>query len=281
LQVSRTASIVLNFDEDVSLVGDINLVDKGTKFGILDSRTLDSASDGVSISGSTITIDLSGTPGNQSQLEYAEDYEITWNVGAITDSHGNQIAVLNSGDLNFKTFDLEASLTKTSDISAADQISSATFPTTDSFIIAVDIDIPTSPTGLIFECGGSGRGQFVGFNSTDSVFRARGGYGGQSVGAVDNVTTAYVDTNIGNVPSGRHTLTVEYDFPGRAVRSWIDGVLLTVDGSASGVSIADWSGGDNCAFAATTTSNITNGETRTIFNGSFESDLRFYDSQKF
>jgi hypothetical protein len=289
--VSRTTTISLNFDKDIILSGTINLVDKGNKFGNIGGKSFNNFSSEISVSNSQINIDLSSN-----KLKYAEEYDITWLEGAITDFSGNKIFPLNENVLGFETINLEKNLSLSSSVAPAANIGPGpeVSPSTlavgsppisilnaDSIVIASDINIPAKPSGLIIKCGGAGRGQFVGFNLIDGVFRVRGGNGGKPViddGVYDQTNNiSYLDVPISNIPSGNKTLMVEYNQPTRTVRAWLDEVELTgIRFSTPELKYGLWAGGASCTFNASGGSLV--GETGVKFNGS-SGDFRIYNSQ--
>jgi methionine-rich copper-binding protein CopC len=286
LQVSRTASIVLVFDEEVSLDGQINLTDGGNKFGISDIRSFTNSTGAIlSVDKKTITISLSGDSGNQRKLEYAEDYEITWSAGAITDSAGNAIVALNGNDLNFKTVDLEAGIILSQTVAQGD----ATFVTssakrntiTQSFIMSVDVDIDSAAAGLILECGGSGRGQYVGFGN--GLFRVRGGLGNDSLVNLAGNDVVSIEAPFSNIPTEKTTLMVEYvtSVSAQTIRVWFDEMLLPISSIGSinsPTSGSAFAGAGDCFFASASTS-VPRYESTSAFDRSVNGSFRFYDNQ--
>ncbi|MFT6259169.1 MAG: hypothetical protein ACJA0S_001156, partial [Rickettsiales bacterium] len=286
LQVSRTASIVLVFDEEVSLDGQINLTDGGNKFGISDIRSFTNSTGAIlSVDKKTITISLSGDSGNQRKLEYAEDYEITWSAGAITDSAGNAIVALNGNDLNFKTVDLEAGIILSQTVAQGD----ATFVTssakrntiTQSFIMSVDVDIDSAAAGLILECGGSGRGQYVGFGN--GLFRVRGGLGNDSLVNLAGNDVVSIEAPFSNIPTEKTTLMVEYvtSVSAQTIRVWFDEMLLPISSIGSinsPTSVSAFAGVGDCSFASASTS-VPRYESTSAFDRSVNGSFRFYDNQ--
>ncbi len=275
-QIARNANIVLNFDENIAVIGTITLTDTDDGSSTV-SYTL--ASPEVTVSGTMITLNPS------TDLEYAENYEITWPLGAIQDLNSNNAAALTSTDLNFETVNLERTLTLTRNITAPDgnvdeanvQGSGVTIPTAGTYVMALDLTIPVSPSGLIFECGGAGQGQFVGFNAIDNVFRIRGGEGGN---ATPDTDLAFLDVPTASFIAGSYTLTFEYDFTLRRVRAWLDENLLGSGTSPAALEGNRWSGGDNCAFFTNAQGSLTVGEPSTAFNGTLLSTgFRYYTGQ--
>ncbi len=282
LQVARnsTPDITLNFTEVngplVAGAGNITLTD--TDDGS-DVRVIPATDPQVTIAGTTVTIDLTA------QMEYAENYEITYDLDFIQDQAGNSVVALGTGNLAFKTVNLEEALTLTLNITTPDnnvdennaQGSGQTIPLNGSYVMAVDLTIPASPDGLLFECGATGQGQFVGFNPGDGVFRARGGEGGAASPAAGMTS---LDIPIGTFTPGDYTLTFEYDFGAQQIRAWLDENLLGSATSIGGfLDTNRWSGGDNCAFATTTATGVTTGETTIGFNGTVLSPFRYYNTQ--
>ena len=95
--VARNTNIVLNFDEDVQ-AGSGNIVLTDLSDGS-DTRSISIGDAQVSIVGSTLTLNPS------SDLDSVSSYEVTFASGVITDTSGNNLAALNSSDLNFTTVD--------------------------------------------------------------------------------------------------------------------------------------------------------------------------------
>jgi hypothetical protein len=281
-QVARSQSpdITLNFtDASGGLAlgtGNITITDTDDAS---DVRVIAATDPQVSISGLNVEIDLT------TALEYAENYEITFDGSFVEDAAGNAASALTAGNLAYKTVDLEAAMTLNHSITIpADNIdennvqgSGFAFPVAGDFVLAYDLDIPANPTGLLFECGGAGQGQFVGINTASNVLRARGGEGGSLPPDTDMAT---LDIPLALVPAGIQTLLVEFDFAGPSIRMWLDETLLGT-GTPSGGALESnrWSGGDNCAVATTTTTSVPTGETTTVFNGPLLNPVRLYSGQ--
>ncbi|MCB1532893.1 MAG: Ig-like domain-containing protein [Alphaproteobacteria bacterium] len=277
MQIARNSTITLTFDEDVAVAGTINLVDTDDGSG---SVSYTSASPEVSVVNNVITI----TPA--ANLEYAENYEVTWAAGAIQDLSANNAAASNSGDLNFQSVNLEAALTLTLNVTGPDgnidetnvQGSGTPFARTSSAVFATDINIPAVPDGVIYEGGGTGIGAWVGFNNGDGVFRARAGDGV----ALPDTDAASAELALGSIPSGDYTLTWEFDVAIGRVRVWLDETLIASDTAVAGNFESNtWAGTDNFGYGAITAGNssVATGEITTAFNGTLLSPLRYYSSQ--
>jgi methionine-rich copper-binding protein CopC len=275
--LARNSTITLTFDEDVALVGTINLIDTDDGTGTV---AYTSISPEVSITSNVITI----TPA--SNLEYAENYEVTWTAGAIQDLYTNNALASSSGNLNFKTVDLESTLALTLNITGVDgnidetnvQGSGTSISRGADTVFAADITIPASPNGVIFEGGGRGVGTWVGFNSGDGVFRARGGEGA----TVPDTEAALVEVAIGSFVPGDYTLTWEYNVGLGRIRVWLDENLIASDtATANQFEGNNWVGTDNFGYGAITAGNssLTTGEITTSYTGALNSDLRYYKSQ--
>lgn len=275
-QLARNSTITLTFDEDVMLPGTINLVDTDDGSGTV---AYTNVSPEINITNNVITI----TPATN--LEYAENYEVTWIAGAIQDLVGNNAAASNSGDLNFTTVNLEAALVLTLNVTGVDgnidennvQGSGTPFTRTADAVMAADITIPVAPNGVIFEGGGTGIGAWVGFNNGDGVLRARGGDGV----AVPTALAANAETALGGIPAGNFTLTWEFDVALGRVRVWLDENLIATDTAGGGFEANTWAGTDNFGYGAITAGNnsLGTGEITTAFNGTLLSDMRYYSSQ--
>lgn len=277
IQVARNSNIVLTFDENIVLSGTITLTDTDDATG---NASYTAASPEVTVSGNTITINPS------SNLEYAENYEVTYPAGAIEDLVGNSItAALNSGDANFKTVDLEQTLVVTGLTTAPDgnidennvQGNGFAYDRDDDAVFAVDITIGAAPNGVIFELGAGGVGAWVGFNNADGVFRARAGDG---VALPDADATA-VEVALGSIAPGDYTLTWEFNIAAGRVRVWLDETLIgSSTATAGNFESNNWAGSDNAGFGVSSTG-VPTGEITTAYPiGNINSTLRYYDGQQ-
>ena len=282
IQVARNQSpdITLNFTEASGVLalgtGDITITDSDDGS---DVRVIAATDPQVSINGLNVEIDLT------TALEYAENYEITFDASFVGDSAGNNASGLAGGNLAYKTVNLEEAMTLNHLITTpADNVdetnvqgSGFTMPVSGDFVLAFDLDIPANPTGLLFECGGTGTGQYVGVNTGSSVLRARGGEGGSAPPDTDMAT---LDIPLGSIPAGVQTLLVEFDFAVPEISMWLDETLLgratPLGGSLEG---NRWSGGDNCAIATTSTTSLVVGEDANVFNGPLLNPVRLYSGQ--
>lgn len=274
-QVARNATITLTFDEDVALLGTLNVVDTDNGSGTV---AYTSASSEVSVVNNVISI----TPA--ANLEYAENYEVTWSAGAVQDLLGNNAAASNAGDLNFQTVNLEATLAITGTTGAAadgdineDNVQGAGYAYNRSGdgVWATDITISAAPNGVIYECGATGSGNWVGFNNADGVFRARSGIGT----SLPQNNAANAEEPLASFPAGDYTLTWDYDVSMGRIRVWLDDNLVASDTSVSGnFNSGAWAGTDNCGYG-TTASGVPTGEITTSYNGTLNSGLRYYSGQ--
>jgi len=271
IQQARNSVITLTFNEDVALAGTINLIDTDDASGDV---SYTSASPEVNVTGGVITI----TPA--SDLEYAENYEVTWTAGAIQDLAGNNAAASVTGDLNFKTVNLEESLLLTLNITGPDgnineanvQGSGVVFPRTSNVVFATDITITAAPNGVIFEGGGTGVGAWVGFNQVDGVLRARAGDGV----AVPSIQAANAEASLAGIAAGDYTMTFEFNTVFGTVRIWLDEVLIASDTAASGFEGNQWAGTDNFGYGSIVSGNnsIATGEISTSYNGTRNFEYR-------
>ncbi|MBO3699518.1 Ig-like domain-containing protein, partial [Roseivirga sp. E12] len=128
-----TTNLILTFAEDVLKGGNNISVRKSSDDSILESFDVSSAK--VTVSGSTVTIDLENT------LPPATEVYVTMGQGAIVDKAGNDYAgISNTTDWSFTTI-------------AASVVSSVTAPTADTYGIGDDLDftvtmvLPVTITG--------------------------------------------------------------------------------------------------------------------------------------
>jgi len=167
---------------------------------------------------------------------------------------------------------LTADLTKY----AGDAITSTELTRTADLFAAFDVSFPVTPSGTIWEQGGSAdQAAYLGITSTNLVFRAGDGT------ASDSTTTAKISVAYSAVAGKTLTLYVEIDISADTVNLWaFDPVALTLtllgtDTAAS--SITTWAGTDGGAVGADGGSNIATGEDGGTFNGTITA-ARFYDS---
>ena len=151
-------------------------------------------------------------------------------------------------------------------------ILSASLDKTQDLFFAVDIRVPLSVTGTIFEIGGLGDGTYLGITGSNLVFRAGGGS-----------TSLDPDTAKITVPKtlieGRTvTLLGEIDISAAAVRLWefdtctLELTLLGENTAAS--PFISWAGGDNGAVGLTN-SDFTASEDGGDWSGGID-ELRLY-----
>lgn len=279
-QVARNSSpdITLTFTETngplVAGAGNITLTD--TDDGS-DIRVIPATDPQVTISGTSVDIDLT------TQMEYAENYEITYDLDFIQDQAGNPVLALATGNLAFKTVDIEEALTLSFNTISPDgninegsvQATGQSYGRNQDGVMSVDITIGAGSDGVIFECGATGQGTWVGFNNGAGVLRVRGGNGATA----PNANAALINVPLGGITPGDYTLTWEYDISAGRMRTWLDENLVG-DNTASGGSFTSgqWAGTDNCGFG-TTSSGVPTGETTTPYNDNINSPLRYYKNQ--
>jgi hypothetical protein len=158
-----------------------------------------------------------------------------------------------------------------------DTIASGDITRTADLFAAFDVSFPVTPSGTIWEQGGSADdAAYLGITSTNLVFRAGGG------DAADPTDCAKITTAYSAVAGKTVTLYVEIDDSASKVTLWAyDPVELTLTqlgtDTASGSFAASWAGTDGGAIGADGGSNIATGEDGGTFNGVIKS-ARFYDS---
>lgn len=134
-------------------------------------------------------------------------------------------------------------------------------------IFSVDIVIPASPTGVIYEQGGSGFGTYIGFQADGTlVFHAGRG---SSFTAND---AAHLELAPGTL-TGSGTLAWDINLGTNTISAYWNGNLVGSD-TAIG-NFTSWSGGDNGGFGQQTNSIVVGANTAS-FNGTFNSNLKYY-----
>lgn len=167
---------------------------------------------------------------------------------------------------------LTADLTKAN----SDAITSSELTRTADLFAAFDVSFPVTPSGTIWEQGGSAdQAAYLGITSTNLVFRAGDGT------ASDSTTTAKIEVAYSAVAGKTLTLYCEIDISADTVNLWafdpveLSLTLLGTDTAAA--SITTWAGTDAGAIGQDGGSNIATGEDGGTFNGRITA-ARFYDS---
>tara|TARA_Y100000780_G_scaffold211112_2_gene209913 strand:- start:100832 stop:104425 length:3594 start_codon:yes stop_codon:yes gene_type:complete len=134
-------------------------------------------------------------------------------------------------------------------------------------IFSVDIVIPASPTGVIYEQGGSGFGTYIGFQADGTlVFHAGRG---SSFTAND---AAHLELAPGTL-TGSGTLAWDINLGSNTISAYWNGNLVGSNTAAS--NFTSWSGGDDGGFGQVTNSIVVGANTAS-FNGTFNSTLKYY-----
>ncbi len=155
-------------------------------------------------------------------------------------------------------------------------IASGDLTRTADLFAAFDVRFDITPSGTIWEQGGSAdNAAYLGITGANLVFRAGDGTASAPANA------AKITTPFSNVAGKSLTLLVEIDVSTDTVNLWaFDTVLLSLTllgtDTASG-SFATWAGTDGGAIGQDGGSNIATGEDGGDFNGVI-SEVRFYDS---
>jgi hypothetical protein len=134
---------------------------------------------------------------------------------------------------------------------------------------------------LILECGGSGRGQYVGFGN--GLFRVRGGLGNDSLVNLAGNDVVSIEAPFSNIPTEKTTLMVEYvtSVSAQTIRVWFDEMLLPISSIGSinsPTSVSAFAGVGDCSFASASTS-VPRYESTSAFDRSVNGSFRFYDNQ--
>jgi hypothetical protein len=144
-------------------------------------------------------------------------------------------------------------------------IASGDIDRTADILVQVDVRFAATPSGTIWEQGGSAdRGAYLGVTGTDLVFRAGDGTVASGAG-VGRITAPLADF------AGRTVQLIgEIDLTGGVLRLWTFDPLeyvLTKIGEDTFTPAADWAGTDGGAIGADGGSNIVTGEDGGDFNG--------------
>lgn len=139
---------------------------------------------------------------------------------------------------------------------------------------AVDLTIPGSPSGAIFEMGGGGTGAYFGFRA-DGSFIARAGDGTPSAPTASGAGMAVVHLTSGQ-PTGTGRLVVEFNPANDTVRVWWNRVLIGTGTATSNIS--NWTGTGDGGFDATD-GGVCTGEETAGLGASYLTNLRYYENQ--
>lgn len=158
-----------------------------------------------------------------------------------------------------------------------DIILSADLDTSNDFFVAIDTIIPDSPSGIIWEQGGSSDGLYFGFDGSNVVFRVGDGVGAPAT------DTAYLEFANTDLVGKTVTFYLAFDISAKKVQLWSwdhNEALLTDHGTdIATAAITVWAGPADGAIG--TSSGTVAGNTThdvTDFNGII-SEARFYNTQ--
>lgn len=139
-------------------------------------------------------------------------------------------------------------------------------------IFAIDLKIPENPRGVIYECGASICGSWVGFNKEGTFYVHCG------AGTLNHKHAATIVINKATAPSGAGTLIWAFDPVAKTASAWWNGQPIGTATSKGAFPFNAWAGGDP-GCVGFKKSHIINGADQSDFNGSLMSDLRFYSNQ--
>jgi len=176
----------------------------------------------------------------------------------------------------FAAPDPEAGLTLTSSFAVGTNIQSGDVTRTQNAVFAADFTVPSSPSGLIYEQGGSGSGCYVGFRSGNQ-FVIRAGSGGANAPTTSGSDYAALYLTSGQ-PSGTGTLVWEFDIANKSIRAWWNGASLGTATSTGTWTSSQWAGA-NAGEYFDTSSDFPAGEVATALAATGISDLRYYNNQ--
>jgi len=174
-------------------------------------------------------------------------------------------------------FDPEATLTVNHSIADGTTFVNTNWTSNADAVFACDLTIPSSPSGLIAETGGSGRGMYCGFRSTgEFVIRAGSGSPSSPTASGNDLPVIYLSSG---QPSGTGTLVWEIKITGATLRAWWNGMLIgSAAASNATFSGATWTGSNEGSYLTTST-NLTAGEVATALAATSPSSLRIYKNQ--
>ena len=145
------------------------------------------------------------------------------------------------------------------------------------YFVLKNVDVTATPSGILWEYGGTGNSAYAIFNSTDSVLRFRGGSVATDDAAVE-VEIAYA-----SISEGNHDFVWRFWFAGGKckLQVWMDG---TSQGTATSVDdMTSWNGAssDNGGVGVGV-DNVPTGEVVTAYDGTLNRDLLYFiDRQQY
>lgn len=172
--------------------------------------------------------------------------------------------------------DPEAGLTLTRS-DAYGILTAANFNVNQNAVFAADFTIPSSPTGLIMELGGSITGTYVGFRS-GGEFVIRGGNANTAGVTASAAEEAVLYLTTGQ-PSGAGTLVWEYNLSLGQIRAWWNDILLGTEAATGGsFRLNQWAAASNGAYLSSGGGGPA-GESYTPISATGISSLRYYQNQ--
>ena len=162
-------------------------------------------------------------------------------------------------------------------------------------VLAAEMDLPSSfsQAALIWECGGTGVGAWIGISKQSGAyflrFRAGDGTSGNNT-ANSNLAIAQVAVSSlsGFFDGNTHTLVWAIDISAGKVEIYIDGQLVADGTTSDGSSLSGFAGGANGGFntnqggtapGGTTVDGTTQFQSEATFSGTIRSDLRMYKNE--
>lgn len=158
-----------------------------------------------------------------------------------------------------------------------DTLTAGDFTRNADFFFAVDLTIPSAPTGCVWELGGAATGAYLGFTSGNIVFRCGDGASGTPTNA------AKIDVSPSDITGKSGTLYGQIDVSANTVQLWwrsqgVNEIVLIGDDTAVG-SFTDWAGSAS-GGCGTVSGAAPVDEDATDFNGTI-AKLRVFDSTDF
>lgn len=134
----------------------------------------------------------------------------------------------------------------------------------------VNLNIPTSPEGTIYEQGGAGRGTWVGFLSDGSLV-LHAGTGSSFI----NSTSAHLVIPAGSAPTGTGKLSWDINVDTDTIVAYWNDVEIGRDTSAA--NFTEWSGGDRGGLGEVDNSVVVGANTND-FNGTIIGNMSYYNT---
>lgn len=156
------------------------------------------------------------------------------------------------------------------------EIDESEFTRTDVVFAALDVTMPESPVGVIWEQGGGALGSYLGVSSGQLVLRAGNG------AAPPQTDMARLSMDVSAFAGKRLTFYIEYDPVAASVSLWaydhaaLEVTVLGTASAASGFPSGEWAG-TNLGGVGAYVGNMVNGEDDSDFNGTIHS-ARFWDA---